>query len=109
MEYTVTGGAGRIDFAATGVAEVLQNIRMILTTPIFTVPLDREFGIDWSLLDNPMPAAQTKLTAQVFSAIRKYEPRASVVEIDFLQGAADMLDGKMIPRVRVEVDLDATG
>lgn len=106
MAYTITGGgAVKVDLGATGIAEVLQNILIILMTPVYSVPLDREFGIDWSLLDNPIPMAQAKLTAQIFSAIREYEPRAEVIEIDFIQSTEDMLDGRIIPRVLAEVNI----
>lgn len=99
MEYIVLGTPQRINFGATGIEEVLQNIRMILLTPIFSVPLDREFGTDWSMLDNPMPMAQAKIISQIFAAIRKYEPRAEVMEIDFVQDMADVLEGRIVPRV----------
>ncbi len=107
MAYTVTGDRmAKIDFSATGVAEVLQNVRMILTTPVFSVPLDRAFGVDWSLLDSPMPAAQARLIGQVFAAIRQYEPRAVITQIDFIQDTEDALSGRMIPRVTIgEVNL----
>lgn len=108
MTYDVMGGAPRaIDFGATGVEEVLQNVAMILTTPIFSVPLDRDFGVDFSLLDNPIPMAEAKLTSQIFQAIRAYEPRAMVHEISFLHSAPDVMDGKMAPKVTLEVDLQA--
>ena len=34
---------------------VLQNIAVILSTPMGTVPLYRDFGLDWSFLDKPTP------------------------------------------------------
>lgn len=106
MIYTLTGDETyKIDFGATGVAEVLQNVRMILSTPVFSVPLDRAFGVDCTLLDSPMPMVQAKLSAQVFAAIRKYEPRVKVIQVDYIQSASDALDGRLIPRVQVEVNL----
>lgn len=105
MTYDVTGAPRAIDFGATGVDEVLQNVAMILTTPIFSVPLDRDFGMDFSLLDNPIPMAQAKLTTQIFQAIRAYEPRTIVREISFLEDTLEAMDGKMIPKVTVEVVL----
>ena len=102
MAYVVTGDrTAKIDFGATGVAEVIQNVRMILTTPIFSVPLDRDFGTDFSLLDNPQPMAMAKLTNAIFVAIRKYEPRVEIIGVDFLHDAGDLLDGKIIPKVTI--------
>ena len=45
MEFVVTTDAKTIDFApATKIEEILQNVRTILGTVKFSVPLDREFG-----------------------------------------------------------------
>ena len=107
MEYVVIGNQGKINFGATGVEEVLQNVRMILTTPIFTVPLDREFGVDYSMLDMPMETAQALLRAEIYAKIRRYEPRATITDVSFEQSTLDHLDGRMIPRVRLEVNLNA--
>jgi hypothetical protein len=104
--FDVTGRKRKIDFGATGVDEVLQNVAMILTTPKFTVPLRRDWFIDYSLLDKPMPQAQAILAQEVFVAIRTYEPRARIVgQIRFIQNTDDALDGWMMPAVTVEVTL----
>ena len=108
MAYMVSGDRkAPIDFGPPdAISEILQNIRMILTTPVFSVPLDRDFGIDFTLLDNPQPMAMAKLSDQIFQAIRKFEPRAEIIEIDYLHDAGDLIDGKIVPRVRIgEVDI----
>ena len=105
MTYEVVGTPRKIDFGATCVAEVLQNVWMILTTPIFSVPLRRGWFMDYSLLDSPLPAAQAKLRTQILTAIRQNEPRARVLEITFIQPMVDSIDGRLIPRVLVEVNL----
>ena len=44
-----------VDFnPASVVAEVLQNVRTILSTRKGSVPLDRDFGISWEYLDRPI-------------------------------------------------------
>jgi hypothetical protein len=106
MIYQVTGEAGpKINWAAHGVDQVLQNVMMILTTPVGSVALDRDFGIDISLLDLPMPLAQNKMTADIFAKIKRFEPRFRVKEITYLQSVLEALDGRMIPRVLGEVVL----
>ena len=102
MEYTVFGNQGKINFSATGVDEVLQNVRTILATKKHSVPLDREFGLDYSLLDRPLPRAQTAMRVEIIEAIRKYEPRAKVTRIDF-DGTA--IDGYLAPKVTVSIDV----
>jgi phage baseplate assembly protein W len=106
--YEVIGRTGFINWGATGVEEVLQNVRMILTTPTYSVPLRRSWFIDYGLLDNPMPVAHAKLRADILRAIRQHEPRASVTEITFEQTELGAMDGRVVPRVVLEVDLDVT-
>lgn len=85
----------------TTVEEVLQNVATIVSTPKYTVPLDRGFGLTRQFIDMPMPTAQAILVSEVFDAIEKYEPRAEVVEITFEQD--DATPGKLIPRVEVNI------
>lgn len=101
MIYNITAGNKQtINFApSTKAAEVLQNIRTIISTPKFSVPLDRNFGIDYSVLDAPAQVAQAKLAEDIINAIAKYEPRAEVTGITF---AADV-DGIIIPKVQVKL------
>lgn len=80
--------------------EILQNVRTILSTPKFSVPLDRDFGIDISLLDKPIPVAKAKLSSEIILVIKKYEPRVKVTKITF-EGD---IDGKLKPKVQVMIN-----
>ena len=52
----VDTGQQAINFAPATVAdEIEQNVRMIISTPKGTVALDRDFGIDYDLVDQPTP------------------------------------------------------
>lgn len=83
------------------VHSVMQNIRTILRTPKFTVPLYREFGLDYNFLDSPVTVASPILYAEVKEAIEEYEPRCEVVEIAFV---IDKLNpGALSPEVEVEI------
>lgn len=105
MEYEVIGAQGAIDFGPkTEVAEVLQNIRTILTTIKYSVPLDREFGLSATMLDEPIPKAQAALSAEIVSAIQKFEPRAKVTFVSFVE--SDHYDGILIPKVKVRIRAD---
>ena len=69
--------------------EVSQNVAMILMTLKGTVPYYRNFGISQSVIDQPILTARTKLSAEIVTAIKRYEPRAKVLDITFegdLQG-----------------------
>ncbi len=87
-----------IDFSAGGNSEILQNIQVILTTPAGTVPFDRDFGIDMSVLDSPIGVAKAKLTVEYIKKIKKYEPRAEVKKVSF---TTDAISGLLVPKVVV--------
>lgn len=80
--------------------EILQNVRTILSTPKFSVPLDRDFGIDIGLLDKPIPVAKARLSSEIILVIKKYEPRVKVTKITF-EGD---IDGKLKPKVQVMIN-----
>ena len=107
MAYTVTP-LTKIDFAPqTVVAEVLQNVRCIISTSKGTVPLDRAFGIDFDGIDTPMPQAQMLFRVALIDAIEQYEPRAQVKKIEFTQNDLAVSDGQLIPIVTLEINTDA--
>lgn len=81
------------------VNEILQNVRTILATTKGTIPLDREFGIDGSVIDIPTMQAQAYLTNEIFQAIRRYEPRVSIDNITF----DGEISGKLIPKVVITI------
>ena len=102
-EYIVSTRDGEITFApANTVQEVIQNVRMIITTPKGTVPLDREFGIDATVVDKPLPVAQAQLARDIVNAVKKYEPRAKVKRVDFEDGS-EAINGVLKPIVRIEI------
>lgn len=103
MEYKVTLDS-KINFApGSEVEEILQNVRTILSTRIGTVPLDRDFGIDWSFIDSPLPAAKALFQAAVIDAILDYEPRANVVSVELEEDYNSAMDGVLKPVVTVSI------
>lgn len=105
MAYIVTAYENKkINLAPeTVVEEILQNIAMIISTPQFTVPLDRGFGLPQRFIDKPYPVAQAILVSEVLDAIEQYEPRAEVENISFTQSEEEAQAGKLIPRVEVNI------
>ncbi|WP_444340142.1 GPW/gp25 family protein [Phascolarctobacterium succinatutens] len=92
-----------IDFApASKAAEILQNLRTIITTAKYSVPLDRDFGFNAEMLDKPVNAAQAQLQSEIIMAIKLYEPRVTVTGISFT--GTD--DGQLIPKVQVMINDD---
>lgn len=105
-EIQITGPDGLIvlsqdiDFGATGVEEVFQNVKYIILTEYFSVPLDREFGMDFSMVDKPIPIAEAVLAQEIATKISLYEPRAQFKEVTF-DGSG--IDGKLDPNVLINI------
>jgi hypothetical protein len=95
--------AREITIGAQGLEAIAQNVRMILTTPKGSVPLDRDFGVSWMVVDRPSPKARAELVAEIFDQVRRYEPRVRVTEIDWQETGADNMDGRLRPSVRLEI------
>jgi hypothetical protein len=90
--------SGDIDFGATGRNEIFQNIKFIVLTEYFSVPLDREFGMDYSMVDKPMHIAEAVFSQEVAMRISLYEPRAQFRSIEFTR---DEMVGKLSPNIAV--------
>jgi len=100
MIYKVTNSTAEIDFnPADETAEIIQNVRMILSTLQNSVPLFREFGINAENLDAPLNLATARLTAEIATQIAQYEPRAVLRSID-VDGD---LNGKLKITAAIEV------
>lgn len=76
--------------------EIARNVQTILTTPIGTCPLYRDFGIKMTFLDAPLEAAQNLFAVEVVEAVEKWEPRVTVKEVTF---AATAVTGKLRAKV----------
>lgn len=100
-EFTVDSNQLKIDFGAEGISEIIQNVKMILTTIAFTIPMDRDFARDIETIDAPVNVAKAQQTANIVEAILKYEPRAEVINIEF---ETDILSGELKPIVRVRIN-----
>ncbi|SMO74521.1 hypothetical protein SAMN06269117_1256 [Balnearium lithotrophicum] len=77
------------------IEEIVQNVRTILATPKGSVPLMRDFGISWDLIDTLTPELEMKLKEEIYSQIEKWENRAKVKRISIIPSQ----DGK--PKVEV--------
>jgi uncharacterized protein len=89
-----------IDFGATGLYEVFQNVKYILLTALRSVPLDREFGMNFTMIDKPIPVAEAMLSQEIAMKIAMYEPRCQFEKIDFDQNA---IAGKLSPSVTIAI------
>lgn len=79
--------------------DVLRCLNVLYSTPLGTVALDREFGLDWSVLDLPLEMAKGRLTIEIIEKTRKYEPRVEVVKVCFDTQLVEGLNGKLAGKV----------
>lgn len=84
----------------TEIQEIAQNVAMIIATTRGTVPMDRTFGTDGEIIDQPIAIGQARLSAAIATAIREQEPRARVQKI-FYSGDAE--DGQLTATARIEI------
>lgn len=102
MVVDITAELDTVDMApADTMTEIMQNVKTILTTPKGTVPLFREFGLDTTMVDDPLPVAQAKYTAQIIETVQKYEPRAIVTKVIY---SGNEKDGVLKAKVRVKIE-----
>ncbi len=80
-------------------ADVLRCLNVLYGTPVGTVALDREFGLDWSALDFPFEIAKGRLTIEIIEKTRRYEPRVEVVKVHFDTPLLEGLNGKLAGKV----------
>lgn len=76
--------------------DIIRCIRNLALTPAGTVPLDRNFGIDNSFKGLPYETAKTFLAVELINKIYKYEPRASVKEIDMVGTTDGQIEAKVV-------------
>lgn len=99
----VSADESSIKIGARGRDEIVQNIRMILTTIRGTLYLDRNFGLDPDLIDTPQLQAMIRYREEIVNQIEKYEPRVNVVEINFITNNNDAMNGALTPVVKIEI------
>lgn len=97
----IAANTNEITFAPRSIEEeVIQNIRTILTTRRGSVPLDRDFGLDTSIIDQPVNRIRALLTTDIIETVERYEPRAEVTAVDF---SGESTEGAVVPLVKVVI------
>ncbi|GAK06025.1 hypothetical protein JCM19037_4577 [Geomicrobium sp. JCM 19037] len=73
-----------------------QNLKMLFTTPLGSVPLDRDYGINMDVVDAPLPIARGRLIVEYEDKIRRFYPQLRIKEVTFTGNAHT---GLLIPKV----------
>jgi len=90
------------DLAATGLNEVLQNIRVIMTTRVGQVQLDRRLGMRYNFVDAPINIAELLIVTEVCEALTHFEPRATFKRIQFAPSVTN--PGELDVKLAVNID-----
>jgi len=90
-----------IEIGATGLREIAQNVKMIITTWRGEVFLDRNFGLDARVIDLPINLLHANIATDITQQIEQYEPRVEVTSVTLTE--SDAGDGKMIPLVMIRI------
>ena len=99
-EYELLLTPMNVNFAPENeVVEILQNVITICMTQKYSVPMDRELGVEGEFLDEAVSKLRAKFKGEIVRAVKKFEPRARVTAIDFTTD----LNGKVIPRIKVRI------
>ncbi|MDR2648757.1 MAG: hypothetical protein LBB94_03445 [Clostridiales bacterium] len=86
------------DFRAKDELDIYQCLITLFTTPAGTVPLYRDFGIDITILDQPLNIARNKYSVELTEKVQRYEPRVKIKAFTF---EYEELSGGMYPKVVV--------
>ena len=103
--YTILGidTAGINLFPQSTIEEIIQNVAVLLSTVVGSVPLDRHVGLDATFIDEPH--IRGMMQARVFAreTIQDHEPRVAVGPIDFVSNPDEALNGRLYPRAEVRI------
>lgn len=79
----------------------IQGVRTLVSTPIGSVPLMRDFGIDFSFIDKPADVAMQLFSAEVYKALAKYFPEEKIKRIEY-EKKENAIFGQFYPKIILE-------
>ena len=88
-----------VNFDARGKERLLQQLNVLLSTPVESVPFDRDFGVDMSFLDIPPDEAKSLFLTQAAEKMERYIPLLRLESVEF-----EMDNGKVKPKVVVGLE-----
>ena len=103
MTYQVTQGtAADLSLLENEtIREIVQNVRLIISTMRGSVPLARDFGISPEWTDRPTTVVKAKMIVDIREAVERWEPRVTVKKVTFQDDPSR--PGRLIPTVHIEI------
>ena len=88
-----------INYGATGIEAILQNVETALVTMLYDQPMAR--GMAWEApIDRPIQVVQMQIMPAIAEGIEEYEPRVRVVDVDV---DVDHTEGRYKAKVKVVI------
>lgn len=78
---------------------IYRNLTNLFSTRKGTIPINRDFGIDWSILAEPMDELESDFMAEAVAQVAKYVPEVTVEDIEFTY---DHANGIAVPTIHFE-------
>lgn len=78
--------------------EIIEDLKFLYTTPVGSIPLNRDFGIEQDFLSYPEPIAKNMLSVEVIKKTEQYEPRVFVESVTFKKN-----DETIIPVIQISM------
>lgn len=84
------------DYSSPEVEDIRRCMETLYQTPEGTCPLDREFGINIDFVGKPLEVAKNELAVELQDKTDRYEPRATIKEINFEATQEGLLDVEVV-------------
>lgn len=79
--------------------DLYKQLNNLLSTRKGTIPINRDFGIDWNVLSQPLDEAESSFVVELMEQIEAYIPELKASEIEF---TVEPENGKIIPTITIE-------
>lgn len=70
------------DYHGDEEADIRNCLNTLYNTPVGTVALDRDFGLDWDIVDLPIPVAVNRLVIEIAQKTERYEKRIAIKDFE---------------------------
>lgn len=64
-------------------ADIIEGLSFLCSTWTGKYPMNRDFGIDQNLLDEPLTTVEPLLAIEIKDKIERYEKRVEVLDVEF--------------------------
>lgn len=85
-----------LDIAGDIPDDAKKRLITLLSTPKFSVPFDRGFGIDMSFIDYPTDIARIKMLQSCIEQVRRYEYSYEIVDVELSVNDGGEIKAKVV-------------